>query len=99
MRMAGPPARGSHIAALVSLLASAAVAEAQAPPSQAVIAWHVTVPPAWFDPAAAPPQVAAFGMLYAIHDAVVRSLPGQRIGKSLASGWTESADGRVYTFT
>ena len=37
-------------------------------------------------------------MLYAIHDALVRPLPGQKMGPSLAESWTESADGLVYEF-
>jgi peptide/nickel transport system substrate-binding protein len=65
---------------------------------QATVAWHVTLAPAWFDPSTAPPQITAFGMLYAIHDALLRPLPGQKMGGSLAESWTESADGRVYEF-
>ena len=37
-------------------------------------------------------------MLYAIHDALVRPLPGQKMGPSLAESWTESPDGLVYEF-
>ena len=37
-------------------------------------------------------------MLYAIHDALLRPLPGQKIGASLAETWTESHDGLVYEF-
>ena len=32
------------------------------------------------------------------HDALVRPLPEERIGNSLAESWTESPDGLVYTF-
>jgi peptide/nickel transport system substrate-binding protein len=63
-----------------------------------VIAWHVTLAPAWFDPSAAPPQITPFGMLFAIHDALVRPLPGEKMGNSLAESWTESPDGLVYEF-
>ena len=63
-----------------------------------VQAWHVTISPTWFDPATAPPQITPFGMLYAIHDAVVRPLPGQKMAPSLAESWTESPDGRTYEF-
>jgi peptide/nickel transport system substrate-binding protein len=63
-----------------------------------VIAWHVTIAPAWFDPSTAPPQITPFGLLYAIHDALVRPLPGQKMGSSLAEFWTESPDGQVYEF-
>ncbi len=62
------------------------------------MAWHVTIAPTWFDPATAPPQITPFGILYALHDALVRPLPGQKMGNSLAESWTESPDGLVYEF-
>ena len=37
-------------------------------------------------------------MLYAIHDALVRPYPGQKMGPSLAESWKESADGLTYEF-
>ena len=55
-------------------------AAAQPAPGEVVIAWHVTIAPSWFDPSTAPPQITPFGMLYAIHDALVRPLPGQKMG-------------------
>jgi peptide/nickel transport system substrate-binding protein len=61
-------------------------------------AWHVTLAPAWFDPAKAPAQISPYLILYAIHDGLVRALPGERMGNSLAESWTESADGLVYEF-
>src|SRR3989475_2974968 len=70
----------------------------QAPAGQAVVAWHVTIAPSWFDPSTAPPQITPFGMLYAIHDALVRPYPGQKMGPSLAESWSESPDGRSYEF-
>ena len=79
-------------------LAGAAPAAAQQPAGQAVIAFHVTIAPSWFDPSAAPPQITPFGVLYAIHDALVRPYPGQKMGPSLAESWKESADGRSYEF-
>jgi peptide/nickel transport system substrate-binding protein len=69
------------------------------PIGEVVWAWHVTLTPAWFDPVDTPAQVTPFGLLYALHDALVRPLPGQRMGNSLAASWTESPDGLVYTFT
>ena len=71
--------------------------QAQAP-AQLVFAYHVTVSPSWFDPAETPAQITAFGILYALHDAVVRPLPGERMAPALAASWTESPDGRVYEF-
>ena len=69
------------------------------PTGEAVWAWHVTITPAWFDPADTPAQITPFGMLYALHDALVRPLPGERMGNSLAESWSESPDGLAYTFT
>ena len=66
--------------------------------ADAVIAWHVTIAPSWFDPSTAPPQITPFGMLYAIHDALVRPYPGQKMGPSLAESWSESEDGLTYEF-
>jgi peptide/nickel transport system substrate-binding protein len=63
-----------------------------------VWAWHVTIAPAWFDPADAPAQVTPYGLYYALHDALVRPMPGERMGNSLAQSWTESPDGLVYEF-
>jgi peptide/nickel transport system substrate-binding protein len=95
-----------HSISSLLLVASALVvgvpppaAAQQAPAGQAVMAWHVTIAPSWFDPSTAPPQITPFGMLYAIHDALVRPYPGHRMGNSLAESWRESPDGRVYEFT
>ncbi|HEV8437100.1 MAG TPA: ABC transporter substrate-binding protein [Methylomirabilota bacterium] len=79
-------------------LTVAGKAPAQPSAGEAVMAWHVTIAPTWFDPSTAPPQITPFGMLYAIHDALVRPLPGQKMGPSLAESWTESPDGRTYEF-
>ena len=54
-------------------------ADAKEPSGQVVQAWHVTIAPSWFDPSTAPPQITPFGMLYAIHDALVRPYPGQKM--------------------
>ena len=63
-----------------------------------VIAWHVTIAPAWFDPVDTPSQITPYGALHALHDALVRPLPGEQMGNSLAQSWTESADGLLYEF-
>src|SRR5438270_514071 len=68
------------------------------PAGGAVMAWHATISPAWFDPSSAPPQITPFGMLYAIHDALVRPYPGEKMGPSLAQSWQESEDGLTYEF-
>jgi len=86
------------MAAVLILGVAQGVAGQPTPAGEAVIAWHVTLAPSWFDPSTAPPQITPFGMLYALHDALLRPLPGQKMANSLAESWTESPDGRVYEF-
>jgi peptide/nickel transport system substrate-binding protein len=85
--------------AALALGSAASLAGPPEPRGKVVMAWHVTIPPSWFDPSTAPPQITPFGMLYAIHDALVRPYPGQKMGPSLAEKWQESEDGRIYEFT
>src|SRR5262245_35205736 len=88
-----------HLALIVAVASPAAAAQAASAPSgRAAMAWHVTIAPSWFDPSTAPPQITPFGMLYAIHDALVRPYPGHKMGPSLAESWDESEDGLVYEF-
>jgi peptide/nickel transport system substrate-binding protein len=86
--------------AIAGLIAGAVpgIGAQQTPSGTAVMAWHVTIAPSWFDPSTAPPQITPFGMLYAIHDALVRPYPGQKMGPSLAESWRESPDGKTYEF-
>jgi peptide/nickel transport system substrate-binding protein len=68
------------------------------PKGEMVYALHVTVAPAWFDPAEMPAQITPFVIGYTLHDAVVRALPGVRMGPALAESWSESLDGLTYEF-
>ena len=92
--------RASFVVGIIgALLVPAAVSARGAEPAgEVTVSFHVTLAPTWLDPSTAPPQITPFGVLYAIHDALVRPLPGQKMGSSLAESWTESADGLVYEF-
>ncbi len=60
---------------------------------------YVTLAPAWFDPGESPVGVLTpFWVLYALHDALVKPMPGQLMAPSLAESWTVSADQRTYDF-
>ena len=87
----------TFIALLLAFSYAPGAAAAQ-PSGTATMAWHVTIAPTWFDPSSAPPQITPFGMLYAIHDALVRPYPGEKMGPSLAQSWHESDDGTRYEF-
>jgi len=60
---------------------------------------HISLAPTWFDPAETPGIVTPFMVLYALHDAVVKPMPGKPTAPSLAESWTVSSDGLTYDFT
>jgi len=60
---------------------------------------HVSLTPAFFDPADATGTALPLIVYYAIHDVLVRPLPGTRMGAALAQSWEVSRDGLVYEFT
>ena len=58
---------------------------------------HVTLVPDWFDPAETPGIITPYMVLYALHDAIVKPMPGKprrRAGRILDG----LADGLVYEF-
>src|SRR6266508_2083719 len=59
---------------------------------------YVTLAPQWFDPAEVLGQITPFWVLYAMHDALVKPMPGNLMTPSLAESWTVSADQRAYEF-
>jgi peptide/nickel transport system substrate-binding protein len=62
-------------------------------------ALYVTLSPLWFDPAEVTGGVITpFWVLSAIHDALVKPMPGHPMAASLAESWTVSAGQRVYEF-
>jgi peptide/nickel transport system substrate-binding protein len=76
----------------------AAPAQKDEPSGQITYAAHVTVAPTWFDPAETPPVITPYMLLYAMHDALLKPMPGNPMTPSLAVKWQESADGLTYNF-
>ena len=88
---------------LVLLLAgsapfAAAPARAASPDGQMTWAAHISLAPTWFDPAETPGIATPFMVLYALHDALVKPMPGNPMAPSLAESWSLSKDGLVYEF-
>src|SRR6266496_1685233 len=70
------------------------------PEGEMRFALYVTVTPALLDPGEAVlGNLTPFWMLYALHDALVKPMPGEPLASSLAESWSASEDGRVYEFT
>ena len=74
-------------------------ASAQAKPEGEMrYALYVTLSPVWFDPGEVSGQLTPFWVLYALHDALVKPMPGSLMSPSLAESWTVSADQKTYEF-
>ena len=83
--------------ALLALLVVAGSAAA-APEGQMTWGVHISLAPTWFDPAETPGIITPFMIMYALHDALAKAMPGSPTAPSLAESWKASADGRVYEF-
>ncbi len=68
------------------------------PEGQLAIAFDVSIAASFFDPAETPGIATPFVFMYAMHDALVKPLPGNNMAPCLAESWKESADGLVYEF-
>jgi peptide/nickel transport system substrate-binding protein len=95
------------IAGMLGLVAALAMAapvgaapegRSEAPVGQLTWAVHITLAPTWFDPADKPGIVTPFMVLYALHDGLVKPMPGNPMAPSLAESWSMSKDGLVYEF-
>ena len=94
---------GSLARTLVALLALAAAlafgtAPAAAQGDQLTWGVHISLAPTWFDPAESPGIITPYMIFYAIHDAMVKPMPGNALAPSLAESYTMSKDGLAYEF-
>ena len=69
-----------------------------APEGQLTYALHISLATRWLDPGDLEGLITPFVVFYALHDAVVKSMPGTMIAPSLAESWTVSKDGTVVDF-
>jgi|SRR5215472_7128637 len=67
---------------------------------QGQLTWgvHISLAPTWFDPAETPGIVTPYMVLYALHDAMVKPMPGALLAPCLAASWSASEDGLSYDF-
>ena len=74
-----------------------AVARA-APQGQLNWGAHVSLAPTWFEPAETSGIITPFMIIYALHDAMVKPMPGKLLEPGLAESWTAAEDGLSYDF-
>ena len=72
--------------AALGLVAGAAPARPRAAGPEGQLTWgvHVSLAPTWFDPAETPGIITPFMVLYALHDAMVKPMPGKPLAPCLA---------------
>jgi peptide/nickel transport system substrate-binding protein len=70
-------------------------------PSAGEMRWglHVTLAARWLDPAETEAFSTPFMVMYAVHDAMLKPMPGGLTTPSLAESWAEAKDHLSYTFT
>jgi peptide/nickel transport system substrate-binding protein len=85
---------------LLSALGLVAGAPALAATPNGELTWgvHVSLAPTWFDPAEVTGLITPFMILYALHDGMVKPMPGKNLAPSLAESWSVSEDGLTYDF-
>ena len=83
---------------LALVLLTPAVAPAAPPADTMVIGLHVTLVNRWLDPGGTEALITPFMVLYALHDALTKPMPGNIVTPSLAESWTASKDGLTYEF-
>jgi peptide/nickel transport system substrate-binding protein len=83
-------------AALCLAGASSAVA---APEGTLTIGMHFTPVTRWLDPAEGESTITPFFLLYALHDGLLKAMPGTGSGPSLAASWAMSKDMQSADFT
>ena len=75
-----------------------AMAQKGEPAGQMTWAVHVSIAPTWFDPAETSGIITPFMFMYAMHDALVKPMPDNKMSPCLATKWRESEDGLTYDF-
>jgi peptide/nickel transport system substrate-binding protein len=91
-------ALGLLCAALLTAGFSESTAAQDKPEGEMRWALYLTLSPIWFDPGEVVGVITPFWVLYALHDALVKPMPGNHLTPSLAESWTLSPDQKVYEF-
>ena len=79
-------------------LAAGTASSTAAPNGQITVGSHVSLAPIWFDPAETSGIITPFMLMYAMHDAMAKAMPGSPLAPCLAESWAMAADGLSYTF-
>src|SRR6266852_9031681 len=81
------------------LLLVGAPAAAAAPEGTLTFALHFTPVTRWLDPAEGESIITPYLLLYALHDGLLKPMPGVGSGPSLAASWSLAKDALSAEFT
>jgi peptide/nickel transport system substrate-binding protein len=84
---------------LVALSLVAPGSVAAAPEGTLTIGMHFTPVPRWLDPAEGESTITPYLLLYALHDGLLKPMPGVGSGPSLAESWAMAKDMTSADFT
>ena len=90
--------RRQIVAGVLALTLAASTRAMAASEGQMTWAVHFSLAPTFFEPAETSGLITPFMILYALHDALVKPMPGKSMAPSLAESWSVSPDGLVYEF-
>ena len=85
-------------AAVAAVGSNLGIAHAAGASGELVYAVHISLAPTWFDPAETPSLVTPYMLYYALHDGVLKPMPGELATPSLAESWSATEDGMNYSF-
>jgi peptide/nickel transport system substrate-binding protein len=94
----GRPVTRRSLLALAAVGVAGGQGAAAAPQGQLTYGVHVSLAPSWFDPGEASGIITPYMLLYGIHDALVKAMPGNNQAPSLAESFSASEDGLTYEF-
>ena len=68
------------------------------PQGQITVGVHVSLAPIWMDPAQTSGIITPYMLLYALHEAMAKDMPGRPQAPCLAESWSVAEDGLAYDF-
>src|SRR5262245_17700558 len=86
------------VSASLASHAGAQATRSEATSGKTTWAVHCSLAPTFFDPGETTGLITPFLVLYALHDGLVKPMPGKPQAGSLAESWSVSPDGLVYEF-
>ena len=79
--------------ASVGAASAAKPASGAKPLGQITVGVHISLAPIWMDPAQTSGIITPYMLLYALHDAMVKDMPGRPQAPCLAESWSVAEDG------